>query len=195
MYFTGLALSALLALTATAVPTFNHDSPRDVDDFKLIVVNKCKWTKQFALYQITSSFEMLQKSTPINIPTGGSQTIMAPFQASGMRLSGHAEWGTAGQWKAQAMFEFGHSEYAGVQGTAYDLSVMTGSDANIGIRVFPIANGRGSGTCRIKACAPWNCPAAQGWTNPNQVNVGSPADTVCYHGKTGFRVVFCPENL
>uniref|UniRef100_A0A2D3UY59 Uncharacterized protein n=1 Tax=Ramularia collo-cygni TaxID=112498 RepID=A0A2D3UY59_9PEZI len=197
MQFSGLALTALLAFTASALPSINQDtsslSARGVDEFKIHVVNKCKWTKQFALYQITGDFQMLEKSTPVNIPTGGTKTIMADFHAIGMRLSGHAEWGTARQWEHNALFEFGHSEYMGVQGTAYNLSLMKGSDADIGIRVFPIANGRGSGTCQVKTCAPWNCPAAQGWTDPDQINVGSPADTVCYHGKTDFRVVFCPD--
>ena len=104
-----------------------------------------------------------------------------------MRLSGHAEWGTGGQWSPQALFEFGYSEYAGQKGTAYDLSVMEGSDGNIGIGAYPHNK-----KCPSKTCFPWDCPADQGWTSPGQTSIGSPADTVCYHGKTAFKVVFCP---
>ena len=32
------------------------------------------------------------------------------------------------------------------------------------------------------------------WTNPDQTGDGSPADTVCYKGKTDFRVEFCPSD-
>jgi hypothetical protein len=131
---------------------------------------------------------MIQKSKPVNIHSGHKHTIHAPFKATGMRLSGHAEWGTAGQWSPQALFEFGYSEYAGQKGTAYDLSVMEGSDADIGIGVYPHDK-----NCPSKTCFPWDCPADQGWTSPGQTSLGSPADTVCYAGhKTAFKVVFCP---
>ena len=104
-----------------------------------------------------------------------------------MRLSGHAERGVAGQWNPQALFEFGYSTYGGKKGTAYDLSVMQGSDGNIGIGVYPFNK-----KCESKTCFPWACDPSQGWTSPGQTDLGSPADTVCYHGKSGFKVVFCP---
>jgi hypothetical protein len=212
MHIKSLALAALTVLT-TAIPTTKHHthhphlqaytevettevasttlSPRN-ETFNLVVINRCKWTKQFALYEITSDFQMLQRSTPVNIPTNGQRVIKAPYRATGMRLSGHAEWGTAGQWQPQALFEFGYSEYMGMEGSAYNLSVMEGSDEDVGVRVWPIGNGKGSGKCQRKTCWPTNCPPDQGWRNPNQVDLGSPADTVCYKGKTAFRVVFCP---
>lgn len=197
MYTKTFFASSLLALAATAAPTnttFSDLETRGAQDtFKLHVYNNCHFVKEVALYQVTSDFKMIQKSTPTNVgKRGGSITIEAPFQATGMRLSGHAEMGTDAQWNPQAMFEFGHSTYAGVQGTAYDLSVMQGSDHDIGIGAYPIPNGRGSKYCPSKTCFPWHCPPSQGWTNPDQVNQGSPADTVCYKGKTDFKVVFCP---
>lgn len=169
----------------------------DSNTFQIQIHNNCPFPKQFALYQITSSFAMLEKSSPINIPSKASSTISAPYLETGMRLSGHAEWGTSRQWNAQALFEFGYSDitYAGqrLQGTAYDASVMTGSDADIGIGIYPLPNGKGSAkSCVSKTCFPWDCPAEQGWTDPKQVDLGSPADTVCYKGKMDFKVVFCP---
>lgn len=188
MYATKLFLTAVLALTAAAMPLNSTIISRDdVDRFDLHVWNNCPWTKEFALYQITADFQMVQRSDPVNIAPKGEHVFHPSFQIQGMRLSGHAERGTAAQWGPQALFEFGHSVYNGVEGTAYDLSVMSGSDWNIGIGVYPHND-----QCESKTCFPWDCPPAQGWTNPDQTSIGSPADTVCYHGKTNFKVVFCP---
>lgn len=198
MHFTNLFfVAAALALTAIASPidttsTLEARQPgrdRRPETFQLHVVNECKWTKQVALYQVTRDFKMVQRSRPRNIASGKHTIINARFHAKGMRLSGYAEWGTAGQWKTQALFEFGHSTYAGKEGTAYNLSVMEGSDGDIGIGAYPIGR---DATCPAKTCFPWYCPPSQGWTHPNQVKDGSPADTVCYKGKTNFKVVFCP---
>ena len=112
--------------------------------------------------------------------------LLAPFRDLGMRLSGHTEWGTDRQWDAQALFEFGYAEYMGKSGTAYDLSVMKGSDADVGIGAYPLRDGKGSGNCKSKSCFPWSCPMDQGWTDESQWQQGSPADTVCYFGKTDF---------
>ncbi|KAL1589332.1 hypothetical protein WHR41_01928 [Cladosporium halotolerans] len=193
MYTTGWILSALFALTATASPINSTLLERgSADTFNINVWNNCPFTKQFALYQITSDFRMIERSKPTNLAPKKKLTIAAPFKDLGMRLSGHAEWATAGQWKTQALFEFGYSQYAGKDGTAYNLSVMKGSDGDIGVGVYPIPNGRGSKQCPSKTCFPWDCPPSQGWTDPDQINIGSPADTVCYHGRTDFKVVFCP---
>ena len=193
MYITKLPqalMGSLLILTATATPIAQaHNSTlaaRD-DTFTLHVRNQCHWTKSVALYQITSSFQMVQRSNPTDIAQGQTIDIQAPYYDTGMRLSGHAEKGTAWQWNAQALFEFGYSAWNGQEGTAYDLSVMQGSDGNIGIGAWPV-----NGQCEGKICFPWDCRPDQGWTNPDQTSLGSPADTVCYHGKTDFTVVFCP---
>lgn len=135
---------------------------------------------------------MLERSKPTNVKPKQMHTIHAPYRDLGIRLSGHAEWGTARQWEVQALFEFGYGQYGGKEGTAYNLSVMEGSDKDVGVGVYPIPNGKGSGKCQSKTCFPWNCPLSQGWTNPDQIKDGSPADTVCYEGKTDFKVVFCP---
>jgi hypothetical protein len=135
---------------------------------------------------------MLERSKPVNIAHKQMHTIVALYKDLGMRLSGHAEWGTSRQWAHQALFEFGYSEYKGIGGSAYNLSVMEGSDMDVGVGVYPIPNGNGSKQCPSKTCFPWDCPLDQGWTNPDQTKNGSPADTVCYHGKTDFKVVFCP---
>lgn len=190
---TGWFLTSLLALTATATPINTTLTPRNSENtFNIKLKNNCPFTKQFALYQITANFQMLERSKPLNLAPKKSTNLSAPFKDLGMRLSGHAEWGVAGQWKAQALFEFGYSQYAGQEGTAYDLSVMEGSDGDIGVGVWPVPNGKGSGKCPGKICFPWDCKPDQGWTSPGQVDQGSPADTVCYEGKTDFEVVFCP---
>jgi hypothetical protein len=97
--------------------------------------------------------------------------------------------GTAWQWNQHALFECGYSSYNGQEGTGYDLSVTQGGteNENIGISAWPT-----NGQCEGKICFPWDCAPSQGWTNPNQWELGSPTDTVCYHGKTAFTVVFCP---
>ncbi|KAK5172815.1 uncharacterized protein LTR77_002935 [Saxophila tyrrhenica] len=183
---TALLIGAL-ALKATAAPfiTINSASlqPRGADIFKLHSV---------AIYGVTSDFHMVAYTEPTNIKPGHQKIIHAPYYGIGLRLSGHAEWGTDGQWVNQALFEFGYSEYAGQTGTAYDVSIMEGSEGDIGLGAYPIPNGRGSETCRSQSCWPWYCPLDQGWTNPNQIDDGSTADTVCYHGKTDFKIVWCP---
>lgn len=193
MYTTSLFLASLFALMAAATPIDNTLVERGSGStFNINVWNNCPFTKQFGLYQITGNFQMLERSKPTNIAPKQKHTFVAPYKDLGMRLSGHAEWGTAGQWKTQALFEFGYSQYAGQDGTAYNLSVIDGSDKDIGVSVYPIPNGNGSKQCPSKICFPWDCPLNQGWTNPDQTKDGSPADTVCYHGKTDFKVVFCP---
>ena len=198
MYTSKLFFASLFALMATATPIDNTLVGRSSEEtFNINVYNNCPWTKQFALYQIDGAFNMIERSKPVNIASKKMQTIVAPYKDLGMRLSGHAEWGTAGQWKHQALFEFGYSEFKSPDGitnvgSAFNLSVMEGSDKDIGIGSYPIPNGNGSGKCLSKTCFPWDCPLDQGWTNPDQTKDGSPADTVCYHGETDFKVVFCP---
>lgn len=194
MRFSTAFTTGVLALTAAAMPFNSTLEARDdgTDTFRLHVWNNCPWTKQVALYSVTSDFQMQQRSTPTNIAPNQEHIIHAPFKATGMRLSGHAEMGTDWQWNPQALFEFGYSEYDGQEGTAYDLSLMAGSDPDVGMGAYVIPNNRGSETCKDFTCFPWDCPPDQGWTNPDQVNIGSPADTVCYKGKTAIKVVYCP---
>ena len=118
-----------------------------------------------------------------SIAAGSKGTIAAPYSGIGMRLSATAGDGAAAQWSAQALFEFGYSEYNGIAGSAYDLSVMGG---DVGLAVYPENT-----ECPSKKCTPSDCAPDQGWTNADQVEDGSPADTVCYHGKTNFNVVWC----
>lgn len=189
MYTAAWIISSLFALTATAKPIRHTHHIRDSDTFNIEICNNCPATKQFGIYQVSGSFQMNQMCDPVSIDSNSTQTIQAPYKGIGMRLSGHADWGTGGQWAAQALFEFGYSEYNGLEGTAYDLSLMEGTDSDIGLAVYPSTD---SEDCPSKVCHPGDCDASQGWTSPDQVSSGSPADTVCYHGKTNFKVVFCP---
>lgn len=148
------------------------------------IQNNCASDLSFGVFSISSSFAMSAIGSSVPIAAGSSGSISAPFSLIGGRLSATADQGTAAQWDAQALFEFGYSSYGGMDGTAYDLSVMGG---NTGVAVYP-----SNPACPSKVCNPGNCAADQGWTNPDQVNQGSPADTVCYHGKTNFKVVWCP---
>lgn len=192
MYTTGWLLSSLFALTATAVPIDSSSSSlvqRSDDTFNIEVCNQCSSTKHFGLYKVSGSFQMVESSESVTIASNGTQTITAPYKDIGLRLSGHAEWGTGGQWKAQALAEFGYSQMGDLDGTAYNLSLMEGCESDVGLAVYPQNT---SDDCPDKKCYPDNCDSSQGWTNPDQTQDGSPADTVCYHGKTDFKVVFCP---
>ncbi|KAK5116694.1 hypothetical protein LTR62_007368 [Meristemomyces frigidus] len=187
VFITFTALAATLAHANLAA--------RD-ETFNLNVWNNCKFVKEVVVYTVLQpAWEMVEVSTPTNIQPGAELTIPVPFHGTGMRLSGHAEWGVAGGWRPQALFEFGYSSYSGAEGTAYDLSLMQGSDPDIGMGVWPIENGHGSGQCKQDVCFPWSCGANgnQGWLNPDQSDVGDAApDTVCYKGKTDFKIVYCP---
>lgn len=195
-----LALAFLAATTTTfAAPTDSSIAASAIqavaaNTFKIQLYNNCPFQKQFALYQVLQpEFLMVQRSNPVNVPAKGHTTILAPYLDTGMRLSGHAEWGTKAQWNAQALFEFGYAEMGTQKGTSYNLSLMPKSDRDIGVGVYPIANGKRSDKyCESKTCFPWNCPLDQGWTNEDQIKAHSPADTVCYFGKSDFKVVFCP---
>ena len=201
-----LPLLAALALSANAIPFEGHghqhvhrhaqpvasgvySAPSAApsaggDTFEISVHNKCADDLEFGIFQVSSSFAMNTISTPVKIASGSKGSIPAPYQGIGMRLSGTAGAGAAAQWNAQALFEFGYSVYNGMDGTAYDLSVMGGDD---GVAVYPENK-----QCPSKVCTSTGCAPGQGWTDPAQVNAGSPADTVCYHGKTNFKVVWCP---
>ncbi|KAF2478698.1 hypothetical protein BDY17DRAFT_57274 [Neohortaea acidophila] len=196
MLFTDLSIAALLASTAAAVPFAGHDhSHRHLhrkqsngNTFNINVVNSCSSSRSVGLFQITSAFQMLSMSTPVTLQPGENTTVAAPYQLAGMRLSGTADQGTAAQWLPQALFEFGYSAWGSVEGTAYDLSLMTGTTD--GMSVVPA-----NSNCESKSCSsPLDCPVSQAWTNPNQDAIGSPADTTCYYGLTDFDVVFCPSS-
>jgi hypothetical protein len=201
MYTARLLLSSLIALTATVTATpvthhkHKHAHPRSSDTsdtFSIEICNQCPGTKHFGMYQITSAFQMLERMDPLAMPSNTTQTISAPFKDTGMRISAHAEKGVAAQWENQALFEFGYSQYNGLDGTAYDVSIMEGSDDDVGVAVYPTVDGEACEECPSKVCSPGNCAASQGWTQPDQETNGSPADTVCYKGKAAFKVVFCP---
>ena len=185
-----LPLLLSLALSATAVPfagphhQHKHLHAARDDTFEIDVQNNCGSDLSFGIFQVDSSFNMNAITSPVSIAAGSSGSIAAPYQGIGMRLSATADGGAAAQWNAQALFEFGYSSFNGQDGTAYDLSVMGG---DVGVSVQP-----DNTACPSKICTPSDCSADQGWTNPDQVDVGSPADTVCYHGKTNFQVTWCP---
>ncbi|KAK4555209.1 hypothetical protein LTR86_007505 [Recurvomyces mirabilis] len=172
---------------ARAVAPASEPEKRDDSTFELMVHNNCAEDKTFGLYQINSAFQMSQMSETETVPAGTNSTISAPFSALGMRLSATADKGTAAQWEAQTLFEFGYSAYNGMTGTAYDLSVMQGSTE--GIAAYPENT-----QCESKVCSSLGCALAEAWTDATQVADGSPADTVCYHGVTNFRVVWCPSS-
>lgn len=71
--------------------------------------------------------------------------------------------------------------------------MMQGSDQKVGVKIEPLANGNGSEDCEVKYCMLGFLPLHMCWTDPDQVADGSPADTVCYKGKTDFKVTFCPS--
>lgn len=194
MQLTTVVVGASMALMAHAIPFHEHKHAhlhheRSADSFPIHITNNCGSDKSFALYQITPDFAMNQMSDPRTIPSGETHTLHAPFTATGLRLSGNADWPIGDQWNAQALAEFGYSAYSGMTGTAYDLSFMEGSDPSIGASITP-----NNGQCSPKTCTtPTDCSTSQAWTNEDQVDDGSPADTVCYQGKTGFSVTWCPS--
>ena len=194
MYSTVWAIATLLVSTVIAVPRANHQHQhnhehlkRQGTTFSIQVNNNCGFSKSAGLFQLTPSFQAISMSNVVNLNPGGSTTFQAPYTAIGMRLSGLADQGTAAQFTPQALFEFGYSSYGSEQGTAYNLSLMSGSADDTGIAVYPA-----NPACESKSCSPGNCPADQGWTSPSQDMEGSPADTTCYYGPTNFVVVFCP---
>jgi hypothetical protein len=157
-------LGALLTFTASATPISapsNNSIAAGDTTFNLFVLNKCGWTKSVATYEVTSDFQMIQSSNPQNVAQWETVTIPVDFYSTGMRLSGHAEKGTAWQWNQQALFEWGYSSYNGQEGTAYDLSSceealktktpelvhgqrtvnVKGRSASLGI-VLPVRDGR-----------------------------------------------------
>ena len=190
-------VAASFAALANAVPHAHSHShrhahapvvaARDDSTFDLTVHNNCAASKTFGLYQVSPSFEMIEMSDPVAIESGSSFCLQAPFSAIGMRLSGTADKGCDGQWAAQTLFEFGYSTYLDLTGTAYDLSVMAGSEPE-GIAAYP-----GTSECESKICSASGCSLAQAWTSSEQEGQGSPADTVCYQGKQNFEVVWCPQ--
>lgn len=139
------------------------------------------------LYQIKDELAMIPWTPPDTIEPGQSIRFEGPFTEKGMRISGQSQWPVEERWNAQASFEFGYSTYYGQEGTAYDLSIMEGSDMEIGLSVHP-----SNTNCQSKTCKPSDCLPDQGWTSSDQIEDGGPAGTVCYAGRADFDVVFCP---
>lgn len=172
--------------------TGNKVSPGRGDSFAIHVVNSCSDVKHVGIYGVTSSYQAVQYGGSATVAPGQTHVLQAPFHAAGLRLTANAQLGKANVFQAQSLFEFGYSQYRGQEGTSYDLSLMQGDE--IGMAVDVLNNGNGSGSCPSKKCgSPSNCPADQGWTDPNQASLGSPADTTCYKGKTAFKVTLCPN--
>ncbi|KAI7362224.1 hypothetical protein D0869_14890 [Hortaea werneckii] len=215
MFSKTIALAAVLATVGVnAIPHVGHNhqhlhrrhhglqhAARDTtleardDTYTLHVHNQCSDTKYFGLFEITSDFQMNSKCEPTEITSGGDAKISANYKDIGLRLSATADQGAAAQWAPQSLAEFGYSGWSGVEGIAYDVSMMTGCDKKIGVKIEPLDNGNGSGECDVKVCTEQNgFPLSQCWTNPDQTSDGSPADTVCYKGKTDFKVTFCPSD-
>jgi len=189
---TAASFAALASLVQAVPHTHSHRhahhiQARDDANFDLHVHNKCGSSKTFALYQISPAFEMTQMSNPVEIEPNCSTVIQAPFTALGMRLSATADQGTDAQWEAQTLFEFGYSTYLDLTGTAYDLSVMGGTEDEC-IAAYPSTS-----ECESKVCTASGCTLAEAWTSADQATGGSPADTVCYQGKQNFKIVWCPE--
>ncbi|KAI6827986.1 hypothetical protein KC342_g9749 [Hortaea werneckii] len=64
--------------------------------------------------------------------------------------------------------QFGYSGWSGVEGIAYDVSMMTGSDKKVGVKIEPLDNCNGSHECEVKVCTEQNgFPLSQCWTNPD----------------------------
>lgn len=130
------------------------------------------------------NFVISPLSNSVSVRPGGETTFNVPVTDIGVFVSAHGEY--SNQFQVQTRAEFGYAEWPGVKGIAYNLSLMTG--ALEGLKIQPTRS-----DCAVKSCPDVNnCPADQGWTNPNQAAIGSPADTGCYNGPTDFIVTFCP---
>lgn len=184
-----LALASMLATSIAALPVSvvqtrddgGEDTTDATNNFSIHVINKCAHAQPAGIFRINPDYSTttLTPLTTIAAKTG-THTFTAPFNGVGLRLAVKQD-----QFAAQDLFEFGHSSYAGKQGTAYDLSLFGGTA--MGMKVVP-----SNGACETKICTSKSCPHNQAWTNPDQKNEGSPADTVCYQGKINFTVTYCP---
>lgn len=195
-------LPTILLALLTLLTHLTHASPVDLaphtttPTFRLTITNACPTPRTFGLYRVdqptTAPWTITPHSPPVPLLPGQSQTFLVPYALTGMRLSGHAEWPVAAQWNPQALFEFGFSTFQvnggpWVEGTAYDLSVMDGSEPGVGTSVEPE-----DGRCWTKRCRPGACAKWEGWTKEgSEKEGGNEADTGCYHGMTNFKVVWC----
>ena len=163
-------------------------------DINLFIHNMCKDTKTFAIYQVSQG-QMLLRSSKLPLAYDSNGTLRSSYKLEGVRLSSNGDWPLDMHWSSQSLFEYGYSTYAGLEGVAYDLSMIGDSQELVGIAVQPLENGRGSGECPAKICIPGECDPTRGWTHETQEAAGSPADTACFKGSTDFKVTYCPENL
>ena len=138
---------------------------------------------------------MLLQSPILPLAHGAKGILRSSDKLEGPRLSSRGVRPLDMQRNPQSLFEYGYGTYAGLEGVAYDLSVMSDSQALAGVAVQPLENGKGSGACPEKTCIPGECDPTQGWTHRTQDSAGSPADTACFKGPIDFKVTFCPENL
>ncbi|WPH01267.1 Hypothetical protein R9X50_00410500 [Acrodontium crateriforme] len=178
-----LALAAIMATVISARP---FQQKRDDSYFTLTVINSCSYDQSVGIYKINTDYTTTEIMSMTNIPSGTTSNFSAPYYEVGLRLATNQD-----QFLAQDLFEFGYSQYtpAGgstIEGTAYDISMFAGTTE--GMRATPANT-----NCPTKTCTSSSCAKDQAWTDANDYELGSPADTTCYYGKTDFTVEFCPQ--
>jgi len=145
--------------------------------------------KSFQIFYAPSGTVMIPWTAPTEIPSGQVGQLLSDFYWTGMRLSGHGEW--TDQFQEQALFEWSYSTAGDADGTFWDLSMMltdnNAHDPGVGIGAWPRTL-----NCPGKICWPWAAPLDQCWTNPDQDQIGSPANLGCYQGVVDFDVTYCP---
>nr|POE82366.1 hypothetical protein CFP56_72514 [Quercus suber] len=174
----GLALASLLAIGAIASPI----SRRQDATFNINVVNSCGNDLNLGVFTLNESGVSQTADTQTVSANGGTATFVADFNAVSQRLS---TMDVNNQFSAQSLFEFGYSAFGGITGTAYDLSLIGASTP--GMQVVPA-----NSNCETKTCTGSSFPVDQCWTNADQWNIGSPADSTCSFGPTDFTVTYCP---
>ncbi|WPH03452.1 Hypothetical protein R9X50_00633200 [Acrodontium crateriforme] len=178
--FTKLALAAALATGISALPIQVRQA--EPETFNIKVINSCAHDQPIGVFRINPDFSTSTLTPMTTIASGQSHNLTVPYKEIGLRIATNEN-----QFTAQPLFEFGYSGWGDVEGTAYDLSMMSGLIT--GMKATPA-----NPLCEAKQCDSLICKLASAWTNADQTADGSPADTVCYHGKTDFTVEYCPKN-
>lgn len=192
--------------TSSSSSSNNNMTPGN-NDYTVQVVNSCPYQIWQAGWQTNTAGGILPAAAKGNaLAAGSSITLAIPKSALGVQLwartgcsgsgsSFHCDVGDCQGFqcssiiwqKGPIMAEFGsglNTDMYNTGITAYDISAIPGN--NVGCKIVPSIS-----SCETKYCPLTGCDNTQAWHFDSDMNLGSPADTVCSNA-ANFVVTFCP---
>ncbi|BFZ54644.1 Thaumatin [Savitreella phatthalungensis] len=176
-------------------------------EYAITVVNNCPYTIWQAGWQTNKAGALIADAVKGNTMLAGSKINLAiPKKAFGVQIWGrtgctgsgssfHCSVGDCQGYQCSSIIwqdgpvlaEFGSGLDNSIYNTditAYDISAIPGN--NLGVKIEPSIT-----SCQTKYCPISGCSNDQAWHLASDMDLGSPADTICSNA-ANFVVTFCP---